>query len=251
MTVLNENTILAKAGETLRPKIRLQKGPSLVLLQDAAFTLINGVGLPDMTKDENLQDNLNSLLSPGGSSVLGADGSDTKFNQGGDMSSPGLAMLFTMLKTDFSSDYLTMKFKPTSNPLEWEFYIQVGVDLIGDSNTNADGEKNNMMIDQSADKFKYLPGPIDAYQMIKGTFAEKTASSFKDAIKSGVGNEKSYGGKLGGFYEGLLVYENGSWRMRTRSGGVHHRSRVRLYLERKYLGGTDPRGGVGIRRRRS
>lgn len=219
VTVLNENTILAKAGETLRPKIRLQKGSSLVLLQDAAFTLINGVGLPDMTKDENLQDNLNSLLSPGGSSVLGADGSDTKFNQGGDMSSPGLAMLFTMLKTDFSSDYLTMKFKPTSNPLEWEFYIQVGVDLIGDSNTNADGEKNNMMIDQSADKFKYLPGPIDAYQMIKGTFAEKTASSFKDAIKSGVGNEKSYGGKLGGFYEGLLVYENGSWKMRTRSGG--------------------------------
>ncbi|MDR1330065.1 MAG: Ig-like domain-containing protein, partial [Oscillospiraceae bacterium] len=156
VTVLNKDTILAKTGETLHPKTRLQKGSSLVLLQDTAFTIINGVGLPDMTKDQNLQNNLDSLLGPGGNGAFGADGSDAKFNQGGDMSSPGLAMLFKMLKTDFSSDYLTMKFKPTTNPLEWEFYIQVGLDFIGDSNTNADGGKNQMMIDQSANKFSYL-----------------------------------------------------------------------------------------------
>ena len=210
IVTMTEDTCGIRPGEQGKLKVNLIDGDgTLRLAQDTAFTFFNAVGIVMPDQDSDLVEQLKEVQPDG----YGTDTSDPKYNQGGDMVAPGTMSLLSNFNIE--SQYLTMALYPTNNPGQWQFLVQVGIDKMGD------GNGNTVMLDPSQDKKSFLPGPMDAYEMLKGTYKQERTKEFQDAMKSGVGKEASYGGKLGGFYEGIVSWnaEAGKWEMKTRSGG--------------------------------
>ena len=182
-----------------------------LLVRDTAFQMMNAVGLPDLESDPGLNGALDDMFDDGG---YGTDTSSPNYNQGGEMAAPGTMNLLSKLNIESSA--LTMALYPTANPGVWQFLVTAGFDGMGDSKS-----ENKVMIDQAADKTSFLPGPMDIYKVISGTYVKDTVKDLTQALKSGTGNEKAYGAKLGGFYEGIVTWnaEKGQWEFKTRSGG--------------------------------
>ena len=205
----NKATAGLEPGGQTRPKVNLTGGNgSLALSQNTAFTFVNGSGIITPDQDSAVAEQLSGIQPTG----YGTDTSNPNYSQGGDMAVPGTMSLLSNLNIDTS--FLTMKLSPTNNPLEWRFLVEVKADFMGN-------DENDVMIDQSADKLAYLPGPFDIKDMIKGTFLQKADNDLTQALKTGTGKEKAYGGKIGGFYEGVTTWNAAAqkWEMKTRSGG--------------------------------
>ena len=210
IVTINEENCSIQSDESMRPRINIVDGDgTLVLSQDTSFTFMNGVGIPLPNTSEDVMSGLTQIQPAG----YETDTSDPKYQQGGDMVAPGTMDLLSNLNIE--SEYLTMTLYPTSNPGEWQFLVEAGIDKMKD-----DGG-NSVMLDPSREKQSFLPGPMDAYKMLKGTYMEGVNKDFNKAIKNGTGKDTSYGGKIGGFYEGIVSWnaEKGKWEMKTRSGG--------------------------------
>lgn len=214
IVTMNGESCGLESGEKARLRVNLTGGDgALILSQDTAFSFYNGTGIILPDSDKSLKEQLNAVQPDG----YATDTSDSNYQQGGEMAAPGTMELLSNLNVE--SSFLTMALYPTSDPREWRFLIEVNADFMGEG--DKDGKENTVMIDQSVDKVSYLPGPLDLYQMIKGTYKQTVTNDFKEALKTGTGKEAAYGAKLGGFYEGTVTWNSAAqkWEMKTRSGG--------------------------------